>query len=143
MIVLFLIARSFAKSYNLESPTESILSAVETQKNIVTFSRRIAFHINHYHEAEVDCYQIVGDEKYASHMKNFSRKLNPIALSQLPLLLDKLLSRNESILFLDGSMVSNGDQYIYTFIDSQKYKVVRYDVPKSPQVNLAYLVSKS
>ena len=142
-IVLFLIARSFGKSYKAESPADSILSAVKTQKNIVTFSRRIAFHVNHYHGAEVDCYQIVGDEKYASHMKNFSSKLNPIALSQLPLLLDKLLSKNESILFLDGSMVSNGDQYIHTFIDSQKYKVVRYDVPKSPQANLAYLVSKS
>ena len=73
MIVLFLIARSFAKSYKLESPTKSILSAVETQKKIVTFSRRIAFHVNFYHKKEVDCYQIVGSEKYASHMKNFFR----------------------------------------------------------------------
>ena len=143
VIVLLLIARSFAKSYQIESPTDSILSAVKTQKNIITFSRRIAFHINYYHGSEVDCYQIVGSEKYASHMKNFSSKLNPIALTQLPILLDKLLSKNESILLLDGSMANSGNKYIHTYIDSPKYKVVKYDIPKSPQANLAYLISKS
>lgn len=139
--VLFLIARSFAKSYDIESPENSILKAVKSQRNIVTFSRRIAYHINHYHE--VDCYQIVADEKYASHIENFSSKLNPVALSQFPILLDKLLSKHESILFLDGSMVSVGDKNIHTLIDPQKYKVQAYKIPQSPQVNSALLISRS
>ena len=92
---------------------------------------------------KVDCYQIVGDEKYASHMKNFSRKLNPIALSQFPILLDKLLIMNESILFINGSMINGGNQYIKNFIDSPRYNVEEYDLPESPQVKQAYLISKS
>lgn len=139
--VLFLIARSFANSYKIESPVDSILSAVKSQRNIVTFSRRIAFHINHYHD--VDCYQIVGDEKYASHMRNFSSNLNPVALSQFPVLLDKLLRKHGSILFLDGSMVSIGDKNIHTFIDPQKYKVEAFKIPQSPQVKSALLISRS
>lgn len=143
VIVLFLIARSFTKSYQLESPRNSILSAVKTHKNIVTFSRRIAFHINYYHGSDVDCYQIVGDEKYASHMKNFSSKLKPITLDKFQILLDTLLGNNKNILFVRGSWVSGGDLFIKTFIDSPRYKVERYDLPESPQVNQAYHISKS
>lgn len=143
VIVLFLISRSFSKSYQLESPKESILTAVKNQKNIVTFSRRIAFHINHYHQAEVDCYQIVGDEIYAKHMKRFSSKLNPIALSQIQILFDKLLSNNETILFISNSMVIYENQGIENFINSPRFNVERYDLPESTQVNHAYLISKS
>ena len=76
-------------------------------------------------------------------MKNFSSKLNPIALTQLPILLDKLLSKNESILLLDGSMANSGNKYIHTYIDSTRYNVERYDISESPQVSHSYPVSRS
>ena len=62
-------------------------------------------------------------------MKNFSSKLNPIALTQLPILLDKLLSKNESILLLDGSMAIGGNSYIKSTVNFD------YEIFKNNHVN--------
>ena len=70
---MFLIARSYANSYSHESPENSISSLVQSGNPVITFSRRIAFHINHYYSNE--CYQVVADKEYASHMKTFSKDL--------------------------------------------------------------------
>ena len=130
---------SYSKSYNLENPEHSLKSISEYPYPVITQSRRIAFLINQQNKRQA--FQLVTDQKYAEHMIGFSKKLNPIPLSNFISFTKDKLNSMKKVIYISTPWVNEDiDQVKHLFIEN-KIKFNEIPCQKSPQVSSIYLLS--
>jgi hypothetical protein len=99
---------------------------------------RVAFHVGHYHSNET--YFLVADEKYATYMRKFSKRSNPIAidpngttLRNAPTLKDEL-----ELIFISGPMGFD----IKAFAQSNGYQIRKTLPLDSPEATFAHYLER-
>ena len=138
LCVLGVNSNSLAKAYAAESPRKALSFLDREDIPVITDSRRVAFHVGHYHSNEI--HLLVGSEKYASHMHKFSNKLNPLAidpngttLRNAPTLKDEL-----ELIFISGPMGFD----IKAFAQSNGYQIRKTLPLDSPEATFAHYLER-
>ena len=138
--VFSVLTYSHASSYKYENPEISLSAISEYSCPIVTQSRRISFHCNQKGFRNV--YQLVSDQSYAKHMKGFSPMLNPIPLSDMYILINRLLMEYENVLYISTPWVNEDINKIKQWFLDNKIIFNEIQCEKSPQVDSIYILSK-
>ena len=138
--VFSVLTYSHAGSYKYENPEISLSAISEYSCPIITQSRRISFHCNQKGFRNV--YQLVSDQTYAKYMTEFSKMLNPIPLSEMYSLINRLLLENENVLYISTPWVNEDINKIKQRFLENKINFNEIQCEKSPQVDSIYILSK-
>lgn len=145
LLILAINTRSLASSYKNESPKDALDFLNQSDIPVVTFSMRVAFHVNHYHSNKV--HFLVGDQQYASYMNKFSRKISSIGVEfiddRISLPEDAALKNDSRFIFIHGPMGSPLDFHeIENFANYNGYRLSKHLNLHSTEVTHAFFFEK-
>jgi hypothetical protein len=145
ILILVINTKSLASAYKNESPKTTLSFLNQNDIPVVTFSMRVAFHVNHYHSNQV--YFLVGDQKYALYMNKFSRHIRNIGIDyidgRISLPEESTLKKEPRFIFIHGPMGSPLDlQEIEDFAHSNGYRASKHFNLQSAEATHAFFFEK-